>query len=782
VVNLADPDLRTVHYWLQQISQVGRPNRVVVVGTHGDLLGSAAEGEKRLNEIHKQLLHRYSNLIDCHCIVSLKSRQSYATVREVVVEEATAMAALNRELPCEAALRARLAALRESEGVRTIDWSRYAALAAELHITHEALIETTRSLHCSGDLMWFETPALRRMVILDPQYVADALCTVVTFRHSFVRDGLMSDADLRAALPPSLVAAEVNDVIKLLECFDVVCQLANGRWLVPCLLPSAPPQQVRAVTAASAAAATSGAARRQWARVWRFSAAPAPWFVSRVMSRAVHTADDVAVLAMWASGAELECACGDSVVRLSFAYDEAETGERAALTITLRATAVSPSAAAAALSSTNRRSQVRSLSTPRVTTAEMLLLRVTHVVEQVIDQSNQARMTLHVAREVVCNCAQCVLAATESAASAFLAVECEVAVAEGARMTCKKSGAVLEMNTLVPEMALHNVFDELIDASELEMREEIGRGAFGVVHRGFWTNRSVAVKSLAMSDCADGGGGAQWREFCNEAHILSTLIHPCVVRLFAVVAHPAMLVVEFCKGGNLQQFVNERTPASVSDALRCCIAYDVARALAYLHEQRPPVLHRDLRSPNVLLVASDEQVLNEVLQRGGVVAKLTDFGLAMHMTSVARESLETWAWMAPETRGPLAIYTDRADMFSYAMVVYHLVTHELPFSDVLEVREAWRVERDVSDNDRRPTLDNNSVLTVFSTLIRVCWDADPAKRPSAQMVATMLAPNGTRNDAVRALTERRGGSRRRREQAKQVTASPPSRKAKLHNS
>jgi hypothetical protein len=89
-----------------------------------------------------------------------------------------------------------------------------------------------------------------------------------------------------------------------------------------------------------------------------------------------------------------------------------------------------------------------------------------------------------VAREVVCNCAQCALVATQSAASSFLAVECEVAVAEGARMTCKKSGTVLEMSALVPEMALHNVFDELIDASELEMREEIGRGAFGVVYRG----------------------------------------------------------------------------------------------------------------------------------------------------------------------------------------------------------------------------------------------------------------------------------------------------------
>jgi Ran GTPase-activating protein (RanGAP) involved in mRNA processing and transport/GTPase SAR1 family protein len=756
VVNLADPDLRTVHYWLQQISQVGRPNRVVVVGTHGDLLGSAADGERRLNEIHKQLLHRYAELIDCHCIVSLKDRQSYATVREVVVEEATAMAALSRELPCEAALRARLATLRESEGVRTIEWSRYASVAAELHITHEALLETTRSLHCAGDLMWFETPALRRMVILDPQYVADALCTVVTFRHSFVHEGMMSDADLRAALPPSLAATEADDVIKLLECFDVVCQLASGCWLVPCRLPTAPPQLQGAATAAMAAAVTSGGARRQWVRVWRFTSAPAPWFVSRVMSRAVHTGDGATVLAMWATGSELEFQCqsgssadgggGDEMVRMSFAYEEAATGERAALTITVRATPGGSSGGGApsqgASSATSyRRSQVRSLSTPRMTTPEMLLLRVSHVVEQVIDQSNQARMSLHVAREVVCNCAQCALVAVQSSASSFLAVECEVAVAEGARMTCKKSGTVLEMSALVPEMALHNVFDVLIDASELQRREEIGRGAFGVVYRGIWANRVVAIKAIGMSEQADGGlsGGAPWREFCNEAHILSTLIHPCVVRLFAVVTQPATLVVEFCKGGNLQQFVNERPPAAVSDTLRLAIAYDVARALTYLHEQRPPVLHRDLRSPNVLLVSSDERTLSEVMQRGGAVAKLTDFGLATHMTAVVRESLETWAWMAPETRGPLAIYTDRADMFSYAMVVYHMVTHELPFSDVLEVRDAWRVERDVSENDRRPLLpDSAGVSQVLRGLIRACWSAFPDQRPPAATVVQAL--------------------------------------------
>jgi hypothetical protein len=692
------------------------------------------------------------------------------------VEEATAMAALSRELPCEAALRARLATLRESEGVRTIDWSRYASVAAELHITHEALLETTRSLHCAGDLMWFETPALRRMVILDPQYVADALCTVVTFRHSFVHDGMVSDADLRAALPPSLVAAEVNDVIKLLECFDVVCQLAGGRWLVPCRLPTAPPQQQGAATAATAAALVAGTARRQWVRVWRFTSAPAPWFVSRVMSRAVHTGDGATVLAMWATGSELEFQCSssgaagasDSIVRMSFAYEEAATGERAALTITVRVTpdsSLQPSSSSDSSSSwgtsSNRRSQVRSLSTPRVTTAEMLLLRVSHVVEQVIDQSNQARIALHVAREVVCNCAQCALVATQSAASSFLAVECEVAVAEGARMTCKKSGTVLEMSALVPEMALHNVFDELIDASELEMREEIGRGAFGVVYRGIWANRVVAIKTIATNDVetiasggSGGGGGAAWREFCNEAHILSTLIHPCVVRLFAVVAQPAKLVVEFCKGGNLQQFLNERPASAVSDSLRLAIAYDVARALAYLHEQRPPVLHRDLRSPNVLLVASDEQVLNEVMQRGGAVAKLTDFGLAMHMTAVARESLETWAWMAPETRGPLAIYTDRADMFSYAMVVYHMVTHELPFSDVLEVRDAWRVERDVSENDRRPLLpDSAGVSQVLRGLIRACWSAVPDQRPPAAAVVSALRGRVKTADSAAALSK-----------------------------
>jgi hypothetical protein len=153
------------------------------------------------------VLYRFPDLIECHCVVSAVhkpgARNGIEILREAVLEAATAMARTHAEQACERALRAKLAALRGG-GVRRIAWTEYAALAAALAITHDALLDVTRSLRCTGDVMWFETPSLRNMVILDVQFVADALRTVVTFRHSFVHEGVVSDADLRAALPPSL--------------------------------------------------------------------------------------------------------------------------------------------------------------------------------------------------------------------------------------------------------------------------------------------------------------------------------------------------------------------------------------------------------------------------------------------------------------------------------------------------------------------------------------------------------------------------------------------------
>lgn len=737
VVNLADMDFANVNYWLQQVSQIGRPHRVIVVGTHVDQLGSAPDAaERKLTELHEKVLYRFPDLIECHCVVSAVARPGARTgieiVREAVLEAATAMARTHAEQACERALRAKLAALRAS-GVRKLKWSEYAALAAALAITHDALLDVTRSLHCSGDLLWFETAALRHTVILDAQFVADALRTVVTFRHSFVHDGAVSDADLRAALPPSLTVSELNEVTSLLERFDVLCRLPKAQaaltWLVPCLLPAA---------RSLARELSLGELRRTWTRIWRFAATPPAWFMPRIVTRALHMSNDVEALSLWANGAALRCAAGclapttldernDVFVDVLF-----EATPRPTVRVQLRVHALAAPPAPTAGSAL----AVTTTSARRPPTPQVLLLRVVHFVEQVIDQCDTVRAMM--SRDVLCNCAACGKA--EATATRFEQSTCEMVAnrVSGCELRC--GAQTIDVIDVAPDLALFNVFDELIGVDELNLREEIGRGAFGRVYRGYWRGRRCAVKQLGGEEEEESVFSSTWSEFSNEAHIMSSLEHPCIVRLLAVAARPPTLVTEYCVGGNLGQFVADRPVSAVSNELRRRIAIDMARALEYLHSRSPPVLHRDVRPPNVLLTYADDASLKAASVRGSVVVKLTDFGLATHLPA-ARDSLESWIWMAPETRGQLALYSDRADMFSYAMVLYCLMTHEMPFADVLEVRDAWRVERDVIEHNLRPQLAaaTTGLYATLRNLIVACWAALPEQRPAASEVVTALA-------------------------------------------
>jgi len=78
--------------------------------------------------------------------------------------------------------------------------------------------------------------------------------------------------------------------------------------------------------------------------------------------------------------------------------------------------------------------------------------------------------------------------------------------------------------------------------------------------------------------------------------------------------------------------------------LRERIAFDIAKGMEYLASSQPPVVHRDLRSPNIFIVSLD--VFHPV------IAKIGDFGLSQHVSPHLVEILPTWQWLAPEVFSP----------------------------------------------------------------------------------------------------------------------------------
>lgn len=83
----------------------------------------------------------------------------------------------------------------------------------------------------------------------------------------------------------------------------------------------------------------------------------------------------------------------------------------------------------------------------------------------------------------------------------------------------------------------------------------------------------------------------------------SELRHENLVRLFGICVSPLSMVIEWCPGQTLHHFLREGTNgyAQPSEALILRIGLDIARGLAHLHVQTPPIVHRDLRSPNIFV-------------------------------------------------------------------------------------------------------------------------------------------------------------------------------------
>lgn len=227
--------------------------------------------------------------------------------------------------------------------------------------------------------------------------------------------------------------------------------------------------------------------------------------------------------------------------------------------------------------------------------------------------------------------------------------------------------------------------DDVVVASRIPrdkvvVQQLLSRGGFGVVYSGLYNGRRVAVKMLlpetrrSISHVAD---------LLVEAKLMAAMEHPHIVE-FVGVAWDSLtnmcIVSEFMGGGDLKallmDFDESGRPTGFSrDKLK--IALHVAHALTYMHSLEPAIIHRDLKSKNVLL--------SERLE-----AKLTDFGTSRERVNESMTGgVGTCLWMAPEVMVGDK-YDDKADMFSFGVVLSEIDTHSSPYSHARDPNDATR--------------------------------------------------------------------------------------------
>ena len=252
-----------------------------------------------------------------------------------------------------------------------------------------------------------------------------------------------------------------------------------------------------------------------------------------------------------------------------------------------------------------------------------------------------------------------------------------------------------------------------IDSTDVKLHEVIGRGAFGVVYKGYWKGREVAVKMLSI---AYGNDEKLLKTFKKEVEVLAKLQHPNIVHLFGACASPpsVFLVEEFMNYGSLHDALyKHKIRLSLPKILS--IAIDVASALSYLH---PRVVHCDLKPHNILLDEDGH-------------AKVADFGIAkfkkgtyVNLTSAAAMN-GTPAYMAPELFSAGHV-SEKCDVYSLGLVIWECLTSREPWK---ELEFPVQVVMAVAVETRRPEIPSHCPESL-ERLIRKCWHEDAHRRPS----------------------------------------------------
>eukprot|EP01126_Amoeba_proteus_P034643 TRINITY_DN3460_c0_g1_i2.p1 TRINITY_DN3460_c0_g1~~TRINITY_DN3460_c0_g1_i2.p1 ORF type:complete len:540 (-),score=90.46 TRINITY_DN3460_c0_g1_i2:85-1635(-) len=259
-----------------------------------------------------------------------------------------------------------------------------------------------------------------------------------------------------------------------------------------------------------------------------------------------------------------------------------------------------------------------------------------------------------------------------------------------------------------------------IDPSELEIGEMIGDGCFGTVYRGRCRGQDVAIKKLRVQQYES----EVLEEFKKEISVVTHLRHPDIVQFLGACMVPGHLaiVTEYMDGGDLAKIISDKVNLSIVQ--KCVIARDIAKAMRWCHESKPPVIHRDLK-PSNLLVTADLHV------------KLCDFGLSAFQWTKTLQDDETAPgtplWMAPEVLmgRPLS---EKVDVYSFGIVLWELFTYKEPF-DTHDNYEKF-VEAVCLYHERPPL--KKLVHPSIANLISSTWHPTPSERLSMSKLIPLI--------------------------------------------
>ncbi|XP_010442449.2 PREDICTED: probable leucine-rich repeat receptor-like protein kinase At5g49770 [Camelina sativa] len=270
-------------------------------------------------------------------------------------------------------------------------------------------------------------------------------------------------------------------------------------------------------------------------------------------------------------------------------------------------------------------------------------------------------------------------------------------------------------------------------ANNFSMANDVGGGGYGQVYKGILPSGQLIAIKRAQPGSLQGA-----LEFKTEIELLSRVHHKNVVKLlgFCFDRGEQMLVYEYIPNGSLRDSLSGKNGIRLDWTRRLRIALGSGKGLAYLHELAdPPIIHRDVKSSNILL---DESL----------AAKVADFGLSQlveeaEKASVTAQVKGTMGYLDPEYFMTSQL-TEKSDVYGFGVMMLELLTGEIPIVNGKYVVKEVKMKMNKSKKlyDLQELLDTTIISTnenlkgfeKFVDLALICVDQEGVKRPSMNEV------------------------------------------------
>jgi serine/threonine protein kinase len=270
-------------------------------------------------------------------------------------------------------------------------------------------------------------------------------------------------------------------------------------------------------------------------------------------------------------------------------------------------------------------------------------------------------------------------------------------------------------------------FRATIDFHDVQLTTEVlGVGGYASVFKCQLHGKMAAAKLFLTSK-------TMVKAVKNEAKLLASLEHPNVVQFigYAVKENQHYIITELMSK-DLRMYLEENGPPSLPLAVD--IMLQIAEGMKYLHERG--VMHRDLKAENVLI----NVVENESYISPSVQVKLTDFSMSklnLNNSRFTTMGVGTAQWRAPEVfkdEQNTEKYTNAADVYSFALVFFEVLTTEVPFAQISRSQILGEIRR-----GKMPILPpDDDCPWPLSAFIRKCWATRPEDRPQFHEICQML--------------------------------------------